>query len=116
MPVQCHHCESAPCLQSCASGAIRIIEQRVIVDEFLCTGCKSCVAACPFGVIEILKAKNKPGFAGKCDLCRQREEGPACIEVCPAQALRFVDLATETKKKRLYAAEALAVVSRTSIR
>lgn len=116
MPIQCHHCESAPCLQSCASGAIRIVEQKVIVDEVLCTGCKSCVAVCPFGVIEILKTKNKSGFAGKCDLCRQREDGPACVEVCPTKALRCVDLLAEGKNKRISAAKALMVVSQSLVR
>ena len=111
MPVQCHHCELAPCLQSCASGAIQILEQRVIVDEALCSGCKSCVVACPFGVIEILQAKSKNGFAGKCDLCRQREEGPACVEVCSVQALRCIDPIAEARQKRTSAVQALTLLS-----
>ncbi len=28
--------------------------------------------------------------AHKCDLCHQRESGPACIEVCPTNALKLV--------------------------
>lgn len=111
MPVQCHHCESAPCLKSCAGGAIHIFEQKVVVDEALCSGCKSCVVACPFGVIEILQAKNKRGFAGKCDLCYQREEGPACVEVCSAHALRFVDPIADARQKRAFAAQSLTVLS-----
>ena len=29
--------------------------------------------------------------AVKCDLCYFRPEGPACVQACPTQALRFVD-------------------------
>lgn len=111
MLLQCHHCEAAPCRDSCASGAIRIREQNVIVDEVLCTGCKSCVLACPFGVIEIMPTKNKAGIAWKCDLCYQRDEGPACIEVCPMQALRRVDPVAEAKQKRIFAAQTMPVIS-----
>lgn len=111
MLLQCHHCEDAPCRASCTSGAIQIFEQKVIVDEVLCTGCKSCVLACPFGVIEIMPTKHKAGIAWKCDLCQQRDEGPACIEVCPMQALRWVEPSAEAKQKRISAVQAMPVLS-----
>lgn len=116
MPIQCHHCEAAPCLKSCASGAISIVDQQVIVAETACTGCKSCIAACPFGVIEMLQTKKQGSFAGKCDVCRHREEGPACIEVCPEKALRYVDPASEAQKKRIAAVQALTALSPSFVR
>ena len=112
MPVQCHHCEDAPCRRSCASGAIQVIGQKVIIDEAQCTGCKNCIAACPFGVIEILKKPNKPGFAGKCDLCQGRDAGPACIETCPQKALRYIEPQQEVKNKRNRAVEYLLAIGR----
>lgn len=34
----------------------------------------------------------------KCDLCEQREEGPACVESCPTQALQLL---TERELRRI---------------
>ena len=52
----------------------------------------------------------EPGIksiAVKCDLCEHREKGPACVEVCPTQALFIVDpdnTQTMQKKKQTDAA------------
>ena len=29
--------------------------------------------------------------ANKCDLCHTRENGPACVETCPTNALKLID-------------------------
>ncbi len=50
---------------------------RVIDDK--CTGCKVCIAACPFGAIEV-KVK-KAIIDDKCTLCG------ACVEVCKFEAI-----------------------------
>ncbi len=56
-----------------------------------CTGCRSCVLACPFGVLS--QGMRLPVFPlGKCDLCTSRTEKglePACVATCPTGALRF---------------------------
>lgn len=49
MPIQCKHCEDAPCLNACTKGAISRIDHQVIVDAEKCIGCKDCMQACPFG-------------------------------------------------------------------
>ena len=36
MPVQCKHCEDAPCLNACTKGAISRIDCQVIVDPERC--------------------------------------------------------------------------------
>jgi anaerobic dimethyl sulfoxide reductase subunit B (iron-sulfur subunit) len=86
----CMHCGDAPCIMVCPTGALsrRADDGVVDLDRDLCVGCHSCLLACPFGA---------PRFAGdgkmaKCDLCHLRiEHGlePACVRVCPTQALGF---------------------------
>ncbi|MTZ81890.1 formate-dependent uric acid utilization protein AegA [Citrobacter sp. JL978] len=92
--VTCHHCEDAPCARSCPNGAISHDNDSVQVNPKKCIGCKSCVVACPFGTMQIVLtpvAKGKvKATAHKCDLCQGREQGPACVENCPAQALQLV--------------------------
>lgn len=75
--------------------------------------------ACPFGAIALLPcAKNgalvaqpmsgEPKvYASKCDLCAGIEGGPACVRVCPNQALRLVEPEAEREEKNIRAAEAL---------
>ncbi|WP_100158332.1 4Fe-4S dicluster domain-containing protein [Proteus columbae] len=65
-------------------------------------GCRACLLACPFGAIELeKKAHSAPTFCldlgqqfkidiVKCDSCNHREQGPACVEFCPQDALIYV--------------------------
>ncbi|CAM6226090.1 formate-dependent uric acid utilization protein AegA [Citrobacter sedlakii] len=106
--VTCHHCEDAPCARSCPNGAISHINDSVQVNAQKCIGCKSCVVACPFGAMQIVltpAAKDQVNAtAHKCDLCAGRENGPACVENCPADALQLVtegSLARLAKARRL---------------
>lgn len=112
--VTCHHCEDAPCVNACPSGAIFYSYQSVQVDQSRCLGCKNCVVACPFGVMEVVTHPARRSFAGieiqngvkaeahKCDLCINRAAGPACVEVCPTKALHVMDAGTleETRRER----------------
>jgi tetrathionate reductase subunit B len=94
VPMICMHCEDAPCLNACPSTAItRELDGRVLVDEVRCDGNQECVGACPYGAIFFHPDKQ---VASKCNLCEHRTEvgmPPACVEVCPTDALRFGDLA-----------------------
>lgn len=106
--VTCHHCEDAPCARSCPNGAISHINDSVQVNAQKCIGCKSCVVACPFGAMQIVLtpvAKDQVNAtAHKCELCAGRENGPACVENCPADALQLVtegSLARLAKARRL---------------
>ncbi|MFV0422065.1 4Fe-4S dicluster domain-containing protein [Oleidesulfovibrio sp.] len=128
-PVQCRHCEDAPCAGSCPVHAIRRADGALVVDEVLCVGCKTCMLACPFGAIELLpvfengkpkmqavSAEDESGrmeetqvlVAGKCDLCTGRQAGPACVEVCPKQALALVSAKTLRQQRSSQAAHNLA--------
>ena len=60
------------------------------VNEAGCIGCGLCARACKFQPTRIAMKKNKDRKkwkAAKCDLCRNRPEGPACIEYCPVRCI-----------------------------
>jgi len=88
--LQCRHCEDAPCLDACMTGAMRRDPKTgaVICDEERCVGCWMCIMVCPFGVI----ARNTEGkkVASKCDLCNG-ETTPVCVLHCPNEAIVYED-------------------------
>ncbi|MEW1979686.1 4Fe-4S dicluster domain-containing protein [Citricoccus sp. NPDC079358] len=56
----CKHCTNAGCLDVCPTGALfRTEHGTVVVQDDVCNGCGTCVAGCPFGVIE----RRKDGIA-----------------------------------------------------
>lgn len=90
VPTQCRHCENAPCMAVCPTGAIsKTDEGFIVIDETKCIGCEMCVVVCPFGH-PIFDIERKVVI--KCDGCVERfREGkvPACVEACPTGALMF---------------------------
>lgn len=110
VPMQCRHCEDAPCLEVCPTSAIHRDEDNgpVLIEKDRCIGCKFCLMVCPFGVIYL----SRDGKAAvKCDLCFERTstgEQPACVESCPTGALQFCELTDELLQRRRMAAAALA--------
>ncbi|MDO4494146.1 MAG: 4Fe-4S dicluster domain-containing protein [Clostridia bacterium] len=86
----CNHCENAPCIAACGSGAIRNDENgAVLIDAERCIGCGKCLKACPFGAIAFDREQKK---AGKCDLCANLladGEPPVCVAACPNRCLDF---------------------------
>lgn len=97
LPSSCEHCRVPACLPACPTGAIaRIDDGTVLLTEDLCTGCGSCVKACPWENLAL--APRLGGAAGlsadvaiKCDLCHGRAEGPACVAACPVDAVQRFD-------------------------
>ena len=104
-PVLCRHCADAPCAGACPAGALFQDEVygRVGVDMSRCIGCRSCVAVCPFGGVDVATrsqavtvgslALSVVGGASvvKCDRCIDRAEGPACVQACSFSALKVVE-------------------------
>ncbi len=92
-PVQCNHCENAPCQRVCPTGAIYTSEEGIVlVHRDRCVGCKYCIEACPYKV-RILD--HHAGIVIKCWLCNDLvAEGkePACVTTCPNQVRIFGDL------------------------
>ncbi len=108
VPMRCQHCEDAPCVKACPTGAIsRTEEGFVVLNAAKCIGCLMCVMACPFGHPEF-----EPEYKAviKCDGCFERvREGkePACVEACPTNALKFGTLEEILKEVRKEKAEGL---------
>ncbi len=86
VPILCRHCEDAPCMHACISGAIRRTEAGVVLtDADKCIGCWTCLMVCPYGVIGRHLETHK---SYRCDRCPDRAE-PACVSACPTQALVY---------------------------
>jgi carbon-monoxide dehydrogenase iron sulfur subunit len=89
VPLVCRHCEDAPCVAVCRTGAMAQDALSCIVDRDLerCVGCWMCAMACPYGVIGHQSGARK---AIKCDRCPDLEM-PACVSACPTGTLVFAD-------------------------
>ncbi len=115
VPMQCRHCEDAPCISVCPTAAIHRDEVHapVLINRERCIGCGYCLVACPFGIIE---TSNDGKAVVKCDLCIERTkigQEPACVTSCPTGALKFCEL-TEylIERRRAAAAQAFAAVNK----
>ena len=90
---RCNHCGDAPCVDTCPTGASFVAEGGIVaVDPDKCTGCKACMAACPYDA----RSVHPDGHVDKCTFCLHRvrdDRDPACVENCPTRALVFGDLA-----------------------
>lgn len=89
---RCNHCTAAPCVRACPTGASHVNEGGVVlVTHGKCSGCKACIAACPYDA----RFVHPKGYVDKCTFCLHRVQrglDPACVEVCPTRALVFGDI------------------------
>ena len=89
----CMHCGDHPCYDACPKKgeAMTLGDDGVVyIDEENCIGCGLCARACVFDPprVNMVKSPDKSlRKAKKCDLCRGRAEGPACVEWCPVRCL-----------------------------
>ncbi len=95
---RCNHCEDAPCVRTCPTGASHIAEGGIVlVTHEECIGCKACISSCPYDARYV----HPEGYVDKCTFCihRVREgENPACVSVCPTHAMIFGDLEDENSE------------------
>ena len=99
-PKSCLHCDDAPCVTVCPTGASYKREEDgiVLVNADTCIGCKLCSWACPYGAREY---DEDAGVMKKCTLCVDKiynanlapaSRVPACVSACPTGARSFGDL------------------------
>ena len=116
LPLQCMHCDNAPCEKVCPTKATYIADNGIVkVDAAKCIGCKLCIGACPYGARFFNDSASKEYFPGqgktayetvkagahvkdtveKCSFCAERVEAgqePACVQSCTGKARYFGDL------------------------
>lgn len=91
--MRCNHCEAAPCVEICPTQALFHRPDGIVdFDNSRCIGCKSCMQACPYDALYI---DPRTHTAAKCNFCAHRVElnlEPACVIVCPTQAIIAGDI------------------------
>jgi formate dehydrogenase iron-sulfur subunit len=91
--VQCMHCDHPACVSACIVGAFSKKENGSVVwNTDKCIGCRYCMVACPFQIPSFEYDKALDPEIRKCDFCFERtKEGllPACVEICPVEALTY---------------------------
>ena len=96
---RCNQCESPPCVAACPTSAMfKRADGIVDFDKSVCIGCKACIAACPYDAIFINPEDHS---AEKCNFCAHRLDiglEPACVVVCPTEALLVGDMNDPSSK------------------
>ncbi len=119
MPRPCMMCQDPPCAYVCPVGAtFQTDDGLVLVDQNVCIGCRTCMAACPYQAryfnwtqppaptgarLPMAPSPEFPvpqikGTVGKCVLCADRlphGELPACVSGCPMGVLYIGDLVSD---------------------
>ncbi|HEV7798028.1 MAG TPA: 4Fe-4S dicluster domain-containing protein [Pyrinomonadaceae bacterium] len=108
---RCNQCAHAPCVTACPTTAMFKRDDGIVdFDKSICIGCKACMAACPYDAIFINPEDHS---AEKCNFCAHRIDvglEPACVVVCPTQAILIGDLNdTESYVSQIVNREAVAV-------
>ncbi|MHB8621001.1 MAG: 4Fe-4S dicluster domain-containing protein [Chloroflexota bacterium] len=91
--MRCNHCDDAPCVAICPTRALYKRDDGIVdFDSRRCIGCKSCMVACPYDAIYLDPDEHT---AAKCNYCAHRVDvglQPACVLVCPVQAIISGDM------------------------
>jgi formate dehydrogenase iron-sulfur subunit len=89
---QCMHCVQPACGSACLTKAMYKTDAGPVVWRGeKCMGCRFCMVSCPFDMPKFEYHSANPRIR-KCIMCADRvKQGkePACVENCPAEALKF---------------------------
>lgn len=101
LSLACMHCNNAPCIDACPCGCLKKDPDTgfTVYDNTNCIGCRSCSMACPFAA----PIFNDAGKMIKCDGCNERVKNglePACVRVCPFDALSLVTQEEHIARRR----------------
>ncbi|MBR3398113.1 MAG: carboxypeptidase regulatory-like domain-containing protein [Lachnospiraceae bacterium] len=95
IPRLCNHCDNPKCMAVCECHAITRHEDHdfVIIEPEKCCGCGKCSEACAYGAIYM---NQELKIAQKCTGCAHLLDNgfdlPRCVEACPTEAMKFIDL------------------------
>lgn len=96
IPLICMHCEDAPCVHACPTGASKQDDDGIVwVEERTCISCGACIAACPYNARH---RDTEKGVVVKCNFCMDRVrdgQEPFCVKTCHQRARIFGDLDNE---------------------
>jgi Fe-S-cluster-containing dehydrogenase component len=91
--LRCNHCTNAPCVTICPVTALSKRPDGIVdIDRDACIGCRACMQGCPYDAIYL---NEDLGSVEKCHFCAHRIEqnlAPACVVVCPEEAIVFGDV------------------------
>ena len=109
----CRQCPVPLCVDACPTGACHVSAENGnirMIDEAKCIGCQMCLNSCPQLPHRVIWDPKKKKCT-KCDMCintpfYNKKGGPdgtqACVEACPANALRVVNEMPEQADLRGY--------------
>ena len=96
--ISCVMCENPSCVDVCPTQASFVGKDGLVfVDERKCISCRYCILACAYEARFINPITNA---VEKCDFCYEtrvsKSLNPACVNICPTQALCFGDMQNHT--------------------
>lgn len=96
-PITCNQCDEAPCIDVCPTGALSKNDETnaIQISETDCTGCFSCVEACP---LDAINPRPREGRVEICGLCGGE---PQCVKYCPVDALEISTPLSEEDERYL---------------